>query len=81
MISEKRTADLQALVATNIRAEMAAQELTSAHLASLLDVRRPAALARMRGKQGISLNELERIADWLGVSQARLMKPRDEVAR
>jgi transcriptional regulator with XRE-family HTH domain len=67
---------LSQMVATNVRAEMAAQKRTAAALAELLGVGYEAARSRVSGDVDISLNELERIADWLGVTVASLMAAR-----
>jgi transcriptional regulator with XRE-family HTH domain len=63
-------------VATNIRAEMAAQGKTAVELGELLGIGHRAALHRRNGAIPFSLGELERVAPWLGVTIASLMTAR-----
>ena len=72
---------LQARVAANLRAEMAARNLGSGQLASVLDTGKRAALRRMKGEQGISMTELDRLADWLHVPVTALMARREYEAQ
>lgn len=67
-------------VAANVRAEMAAQKKTAIELSALLGIGHGAALRRCNGDIQISLNELDQIASWLGVSRASLMTERSRLA-
>ncbi len=61
--------------ATEIRGLMGARKVNAADLAPLLGVSRDTAARRINGDVDISLNELETIADWLGVSACRIIAP------
>lgn len=76
MVPMSTPPSLSQTVATNVRAEMAAQKRTAVTLAELLDLGYEAARSRISGDVDISLNELERIAAWLGVSESSLMASR-----
>jgi transcriptional regulator with XRE-family HTH domain len=67
------TMTLSGLVASNIRAYMAAQRKTTAELALIIgrDVR--AAQRRRSGEQQFSLDELEAVSRWLNVPPNALM--------
>ena len=67
---------LAEVVATNVRAEMAAQGKSVAALANCLDVKYGAALARKKGSTPFSLAEVEKVAQWLGMSEHALLTPR-----
>ena len=61
--------------ATEIRGLMGAQKLNTVDLAKLLNVSRDTAARRINGESDLSLNELEAIAAWLGVSASRIIAP------
>lgn len=61
--------------ATEIRGLMAARKLNTLDLAQLLKVSRDTAARRLNGDVDISINELETIADWLGVTPERIIAP------
>jgi transcriptional regulator with XRE-family HTH domain len=61
--------------ATEIRGLMGAQKLNTVDLARLLNVSRDTASRRINGESDLSLNELEAIAAWLGVSASRIIAP------
>lgn len=65
--AERATANLSALVAEEIRAMMGRRQVSGARIARELDVSEMWISTRLRGKQPIDLNDLERIADVLGV--------------
>jgi transcriptional regulator with XRE-family HTH domain len=64
-------------VAANIRAEMAAQRKTAVDLAEAIHTGHRAAIRRWNGTQEISLNEVDVIARWLGVTRSSLMAARE----
>lgn len=61
--------------ATEIRGLMGARRLGAADLASVIDVSASTAKRRMAGESDLTLNELEAIAKWLGVTVARIIAP------
>lgn len=61
--------------ATEIRGLMGARKLSTPDLAQLLSVSRDTAARRINGDVDISLNELETIAEWLGVTACRIIAP------
>lgn len=61
--------------ATEIRGLMGAQKRNTVDLAKLLNVSRDTAARRINGESDLSLNELEAIAAWLGVSACRIIAP------
>ena len=63
-------------VATNVRAELAAQRLTTTDLAAVLHIGTRAAARRISGSLDFSLNETEIVAAWLNVSVAALSRSR-----
>ncbi len=67
---------LSEVVATNVRAEMAAQGKSVAALATCLDMKYGAALNRKKGSTPFSLTEVEKVARWLGVSEHAILTPR-----
>ena len=75
-ISMTTKTTLSEVVATNVRAEMAAQGKSVAALATCLDVKYGAALARKKGSTPFSLTEVEKVARWLGMSEHALLTPR-----
>jgi transcriptional regulator with XRE-family HTH domain len=62
-------------VAEEIRAMMARRRMTGAGLARTLGVSEAWVSYRLSGKQAIDLNDLERIADVLGVAPQDLLPP------
>lgn len=61
--------------ATEIRGLMGARKLNAADLAQTLCVSRDTASRRMSGDNYLTVNELEEIADWLGVTVCRIISP------
>jgi antitoxin component HigA of HigAB toxin-antitoxin module len=61
--------------ATEIRGLMGARKLTAADLAPKLGVSRDTAARRINGDVDITVNELETIAEWLGVPAVRILAP------
>jgi hypothetical protein len=74
------TKPLAERVATNVRAEMAAQRKTAVELADLLEIGHRAALQRVNGAIAFPLAELEKVAPWLGMPIGALMQDRAAVA-
>lgn len=70
---------LTQLVATEIKVEMARQDLRQSQLARKMGVTEQWLSVRLRGRQPIDLNDLARIAHALGVEVHRLL-PEPEVA-
>jgi transcriptional regulator with XRE-family HTH domain len=75
-----RNAQLHELVATNVRAEMAAQRKSTSDLASVLHMNQRAVQNRCSGKQPFSLNEVATIASWLGCGVSFLTAERSALA-
>lgn len=71
---------LSGIVAGNLRAEMARQKLGGVDLAALLKCSQQSASRRVTGVQAIDLDELPRIAEWLGVSVFDLVTDREQVS-
>ena len=69
---------LNHLVAGEIRAEMARQRRTGVELASHLQITQQAVSRRLSGEASLDLDDVARIADWLGVPLARLIPGLDE---
>ena len=63
------TPSLGSQVAGALRAEMARKRLTSKDLAVALNCSQSSASRRMAGATPLDLDELTRIAEWLGVSE------------
>lgn len=59
--------------AQEIRAIMAAKNLSITDMADHLGISRSAASRRINGKQAMDLNEISVIADWLGVACGRII--------
>lgn len=74
------TASLRQIAAGNLRAEMARQKLTGVDLADLLKCSQQSASRRITGAQGLDLDELPVVADWLGTSIAALLSTSRETA-
>lgn len=64
---------LRQRVAAELRAEMARQKRTGIELATVLKCSQQSASRRLNGGQGLDLDELPVIAEWLGVSVFDLM--------
>lgn len=77
-VTQRSALTLAERVAMNIRAELAAQQLTTADLAAVLNVGPRAAARRVSGSLDFSLNETELVAEWLGVSVLTLSRSRVE---
>jgi transcriptional regulator with XRE-family HTH domain len=60
-------------VASNIRAEMARRKRTHAELASVLNLTRSSMHRRMTGEQPLDIDELHKIAAFLGVPVTTLL--------
>jgi transcriptional regulator with XRE-family HTH domain len=72
---------LRQATAAELRAEMARQRKTGVELAALLECSQQSASRRMNGDVDMSLDEIAKIADWLGVPFAQLVAaPTAEVA-
>jgi len=67
---------LREQVASNVRAELAAQKKGSTDLAQILHLGYRAALRRFNGEQELSLNEISAVSLALRVPVSALMAPR-----
>lgn len=70
--------DADLTVAAEIRAELARQRITHAALAEQLGVSRVYVTRRLNGETPLSVGDVARIADLLGVALAQLTAPVDE---
>lgn len=70
------TCSLAETVAAEIRAEMARQRKTQSDVAECLDFDRASLSLRLSGKRDFKLSELERIAEFLDVPLASLIRER-----
>lgn len=66
--------------AAEIRGLMAAKRKTSKELAVTLGISQSSASRRMSGQSVLALDEVEVIADWLGVSVLRIIAPQAPLA-
>jgi transcriptional regulator with XRE-family HTH domain len=66
-------------VAGAIRAEMAWQKRTGVDLAKHLGVAQPTISKRLNGETPFDLDEIERVAEWLGVAPSELIARADRV--
>lgn len=66
-------------IAAEIRAEMARRKVSQVKIAALLDISQVGVSRRLRGETPLDVNELVKIADYLGVPITHLM-PQDGVA-
>lgn len=66
--------------AAHLRAEMARREITSQRLADQLGVSDMWVSRRMRGKTQITMEDLERLAEALGISVASFLPTPDRAA-
>jgi hypothetical protein len=76
MTTQGQKVPLREQVATNVRAELAAQRKTAADLAKILHLGYRAALRRYNGEQELSLNEISVVSFALQVPVSALMAPR-----
>ena len=60
-------------VGANIRAELARQRKTQAQLADVWGLNQASVSKRMAGTVPVDVNEVAKVADWLGVPMSRLM--------
>lgn len=67
-------------VAGELRAEMARQRKTGIDLAEVLQCSQQSASRRMTGSIGLDLDELDRVAAWLGLTPAHFMRAPAPVA-
>lgn len=65
---------LRQQVAAELRAEMARQRKTGIELASLLKCSQQSASRRLNGDVDINLDEVAKIATWLGLSLVELIE-------
>lgn len=63
-------------VAAEVRAEMARQKRTARDMAVALEMGARAAERRVNGDIEFGLNELQQVADWLGVDREQLVTGR-----
>jgi transcriptional regulator with XRE-family HTH domain len=61
--------------ATEIRGLMGARRFSAADLATVIGVSTSTAVRRMNGESDLTVNELETIAEWLGVPAIRILAP------
>lgn len=66
---------LNGKVAAQIRALMAARRKTSAELGEALGISQSAAARRLRGEGTFNLNQIQTVADWLGLTVADIIAP------
>lgn len=64
---------LSQIAAGGLRAEMSRQRKTSSDLASILHCSQSSASRRMTGDVGLDLDEVQAVADWLGISVPALL--------
>lgn len=76
MTSKGQKVSLREQVASNVRAELAAQRMTAADLAKILHLGYRAALRRYNGEQELSLNEISTVSFALQVPISALMAAR-----
>jgi transcriptional regulator with XRE-family HTH domain len=69
------TQSLSATVASEVRAEMARQGVTHRAIAEYLGMPQPSFTKRLNGKIQFDLAELEKVAEYLGVTVTDLMTP------
>ena len=69
-------ATLSELVAAEVRAEMARRNRRGIDLAEHLDISGAALSAKLNGRTPFTLNELQRVADWLDVPLVVLLGER-----
>lgn len=65
--------NLRQRVAAELRAEMARQKRTGVDLAAALKCSQQSASRRLNGGQGLDLDELPVIAEWLGIDVMDLL--------
>ncbi len=78
LVTSGRKATLADHVAANLRAELAARRLNANDLAKVLNVGVRAASRRMSGDIELSLNELDIVSRWLGVTRSQMMTERSQ---
>lgn len=67
---------LRQVIAAEVRAEMARQQKTGVELARVLKCSQQTASRRLVSGQGLDLDEVPLIADWLGIPVLSLLAPR-----
>lgn len=65
---------LHEAIAAEIRAELARQRISQVKIAALLDISQVGISRRLRGEVPLDVNELAKIADYLGMDIATLVK-------
>lgn len=63
-----------------VRAALAARGIRQADAAAALGLSQPAVSDRMRGRTPFTLQDLERLADYLGIEPVELLQPRQVAA-
>lgn len=78
--TDMSTRSLRQTVAAELRAEMARQKRTGVELAAVLNCSQQSASRRLNGGQGLDLDDLPAIAEWLEIDVLDLIVPRRERA-
>ena len=65
--------NVRAMIAAEVRAEMARQNRTQRDLAERLGITQPSVQLRLSGQRPFRAEELPVIADWLGVPASQLL--------
>ena len=60
-------------VAANIRAELARQKKTQSHLIEVWGITQGSVSKRLSGATPLDVNEVQKVADWLGIPLSRLI--------
>lgn len=67
--------NVRAMIAAEVRAELARQNKTQRDLADRLRITQPSVQLRLSGQRPFRAEELAVIADWLGVPPAQFLPP------
>ena len=72
--------NVRAMIAAEVRAELARQNKTQRDVAERLAITQPSVQLRLSGRRSWRAEELTVIADWLGVPAAQFLPPLDSTA-
>lgn len=75
MITKETPLGVNKRIAARLRGLLGEREIKPAEMAKALGIQPQSARRRLKGEHDFKMNELEAIADWLGIGIASLVNP------
>lgn len=75
MITKETPLGVNQRIAARLRGLLGERDIKPAEMAEALNIKPQSARRRLKGEHDFKMNELEVIADWLGIGLASLVNP------